>query len=124
METILTPPNIMFIIGLLSVLFSIFLYFKNPQDSLDKREALNQKENDAENRLLGYQVTADREATDRRFSEMMKRIDDAMALAQNHTHTVDTKVDTLTGVVNMMNIQFTKEFTRLGTIIEERFPKT
>jgi hypothetical protein len=50
-------------------------------------------------------------------------MDTALTLAQNHTHTVDIKVDALTTMVNGMNIEITKEMTRLGTIIQERFPK-
>jgi hypothetical protein len=54
---------------------------------------------------------------------MGTRMDAALALAQNHTHTVDVKVDTLIGSVNQMNLQLTNAITRLETTINERIPK-
>ncbi len=97
--------------------------FHDPQVNLDKQQDLDKQQSDSELKLLNLQVTNDRESTDRKFSEMGTRMDSALTLAQNHTHTVDVKVDSLTGVVNAMNIELTKGLTRLGTIIEERFPK-
>lgn len=123
METYLTPPNIMFALGIIGIIFTVYKMFRDPQVALDKQQDLDKQDADSQLKLLGFQVTNDREATDRRFSEMMARTDNALTLAQNHTHTIDVKVDALTGVVNSMNIEITKELTRLGTIIEERFPK-
>lgn len=119
METVLTPSNITFVLGLLAILFSVFLYFRTPQEALDKREALNQKETDGKASLLAQQMQWEKEATEKRFQELGLRITEAMTLAQNHIHTVDTKVDGLSkGMGSMSN-----EITRLATIIEERIPK-
>lgn len=124
MDTLLTPSNIVFSLGIIGMIFGIYKMFHDPQVALDKQQDLDKQESDSQQKILGFQLTADRAATDRRFSEMMQRMDTALTLAQNHTHTVDVKVDSLTGVVNAMNIEITKEMTRLGTIIEERFPKS
>ncbi len=123
MDTFLTPSNIVFGIGIIGTIFGIYKMFHDPQVNLDKQQDLDKQQSDSELKLLNLQVTNDRESTDRKFSEMGTRMDSALTLAQNHTHTVDVKVDSLTGVVNAMNIELTKGLTRLGTIIEERFPK-
>ena len=49
----------------------------------------------------------------------MTRMDTNTALAQNHIHTVDTKVDVLKGEVADLK----GAVIRLTTIIEERIPK-
>ncbi len=123
MDTIITPSNIVFGMGVIGTIFGVYKMFHDPQVALDKQLDLDKLASDGELKLLSLQVTNDRGATDRRFSEMIQRIDTALTLAQNHTHTVDVKVDGLTGIVNTMNLQMTTEITKLGTIIQERFPK-
>lgn len=127
----LSLSNITLIIGILSIIFSVFLYFKNPQIDIEKKQAINEErdkgkstivaqqavENKAQ--LLAQQVQWEKESSDKRFTEMGKRIDGAFTLAQNHIHTIDTKVDGLSSVINSLNI----EVTKLTTIIEERLPK-
>jgi len=119
METLFTPANITFSLGLLAILFSVYTYYRKPQEARDKREALNQKDTDSKASLLAQQLQWEKEATEKRFAEMGMRITETMTLAQNHIHTVDTKVDALSkGMSGMSN-----EITRLATIIEERIPK-
>lgn len=108
MEGLINPSNIVFVIGLLGTLFGVYHYFRNPQIDSDKRDAL------IEQRMKFYG-----ESTDRRFSDMQKQITDSQQLANNHIHTIDTKVDE----VNINLAAMGKEITRLGTIIEERIPK-
>ena len=50
---------------------------------------------------------------------MQQSIRDAFTLAQNHTHTVDTKVDKLIDAV----VKAELGIVRLATVIEERIPK-
>lgn len=108
MEGLINPSNIVFVIGLLGTLFGVYHYFRNPQIDSDKRDAL------IEQRMKFYG-----ESTDRRFSDMQKQITDSQQLANNHIHTIDTKVDE----VNKNLAAMGKEITRLATIIEERIPK-
>ena len=122
---------ITFALGIIGMIFGIYRYFKDPQIDIDKKQALNDErdknkatildqkavENKAE--LLAQQFSIERESNNRRFTELGERIDKSMTLAQNHIHTVDTKVDVLTKSVNEMS----NEITRLATIISERMPK-
>lgn len=131
MELILTPSNITFFIGLIATIFSIYLYFKKPQDKIELEQALTDKEVDSkasilaqkemENKatLLAQQVQWEKEANEKKFAEFGIRLDNSMTLAQNHLHTVDTKVDNLAVLVGVMD----KNLTKLATIIEERLPK-
>lgn len=104
----LTPGNVMFVVGLIGILFTVYNSFRNPQIDSDKKDA-----------LLAQQLQFMNESTERRFTEMAERLTQAMGLAQNHIHTVDTKVETLNTTVGAMGIQI----ATLGTIIEERIPK-
>ena len=108
METLLTPANITVILLLVSILFSIFLYFKNPQIASEKRDA-----------LFVQQMKFMSDSVDRRFSEMQESYKSLLSRSENHIHTVDTKVEMLNTAVGSMGNQI----TRLGTIIEERIPK-
>lgn len=104
----LTPSNILFVLGLLGVIFGIFRYFRDPQVKSEKTDA-----------LIEQRMKLKEEDTNRRFEELGKRIGDAMTLAQNHIHTVDTKVEMLGKDIGNMN----QQLVRLATIIEERVPK-
>lgn len=130
MELILTPANITFFIGILSVIFSVFLYFKKPQDKIELEQALTDKEvsskatvlaqKEMENKanILAQQVQWEKEANEKKFVEMGLKIDSTMTLAQNHIHSIDVKVDNLATVVGVMNNLLTKVIT----IIDERIP--
>ena len=110
------------IIALLSVLFNVFLYFKTPQDKLDKQLAVGDAEVDGKAKLIAQQLQWTIEASERRFKEMQESIKDAFAFASNHTHTVEENVKALTVQVTNMNLAMTKEITILATIIKERMP--
>jgi hypothetical protein len=60
-----------------------------------KASILAQKEMENKANLLAQQVEAEKCANEKRFAEFANRLDQAFALAQNHIHTVDTKVDGL-----------------------------
>lgn len=101
------------------MLFTVYNYFRNPQEALDKRQAVDQVGVDGKATMLAQQVQWEKESTIARFEEMTKMIGATTAMAQNHIHTVDTKVDSLIGVVNALS----NEVTKLATIIDERVPK-
>jgi len=131
MELLLTPSNITFFIGLVTLAFSVYLYFKNPQTKLEKEQALTeqaikstptiaqQKDTEKKAELIEQQVKSDRENNEKKFTEFAILLKDSLALAQNHIHTIDTKVDGL--AVRMNDLE--KGFVKLTTIIEERIPK-
>lgn len=108
METLLTPSNIMFSLGIIGILFSVYRYFKEPQIDGDKTTA-----------LLAQQVKAQNEAVAQRFKDMQDSFNGLLLQSNNHVHTLDTKVDNLTTTVSLMR----SDIVRLSTIIEERIPK-
>jgi len=120
----------------LAIIFGVFFFFRNPQIKLDRSLALADKELDSkatvlaqkelENKanVLAEQVKNKDVENERRFSELNKNTTDALAMAQNHIHTVDTKVDGLANTITQMNLSLTNELTKLGTIISERMPKS
>ncbi len=110
--TNLDLQTISYIIGFAGIVFGIYTYFRTPQEKLDKDAG-----------ILAQQVQWEKESNDKRFTDMGLRLESALTLAQNHTHTVDVKVDGLTSSVNAMNLQLTNAITRLETTINERIPK-
>lgn len=108
MESILTPANIMFVLGLLGVLFGIFRYFRDPQVEAEKTDA-----------LMKQQMEWQTSATEKRFQTMQESYNALLLQSNNHIHTVDTKVDKL----NEAMIEMGKHVVQLRTIIEERIPK-
>lgn len=122
----LDAQNVSYLLGLAGlggIVFSIYKQISTPQNALDKRQALLETEVNGDTKLIEEKVLWEKEATDRRFGEMSKHMSDSLALAQNHIHTVDTKVDTLSNAVNTMNLNLSSQIMKLGTIIEERIPK-
>jgi len=119
MDSILTPSNIMFVIGIVGVLFSVYTYFRNPQDILEKTLAVDRAKDDGTIAKLEQRAQWEKEANEKKFTELGTRINDSMTLAQNHIHTIDTKVD---GLVEQMGVMSNK-VTELTTIINERIPK-
>lgn len=108
MNELVTPQNITFTVGMISLLFVVYHYFKNPQIDIEKKDALMQQQ---------IKITA--EITDTKFKELQANFLQLLAQNQNHIHTLDTKVDALTERIASNN----KELVRLSTIIDERIPK-
>ena len=123
MSELLTPSNIVFALGILGTIFTVFNYFKNPQNELDKRTAVEREEVEGKASLLAQQLNWEKEANEKRFADMTKRLDDAFALAQNHIHTVDEKLTGYISTSNAWHLEVSNKLTELGTIISERIPK-
>ena len=123
MSQFLTTSNILAIISLLGMLFTVFLFFRIPQEKLDKQQSLTDKEVENKAVSLERQVQWEKEANERRFKDMNEVMTNATTLAQNHIHTIDTKVDSLTTLVNSMNLSMGLKIAELSTIIAERIPR-
>ena len=108
METLLIPSNIMFALGIFGVVFSIYRYFKDPQVSNEKKDA-----------LLRQEVQWTKEGNDIRFAELQNSFKDLLLQSNNHIHTVDVKVDKVVETTARLS----NEVTKLATIIEERIPR-
>jgi hypothetical protein len=108
MAALLTTTNIMFGLGIMGVIFTIFNYFRNPQITSDKNDA-----------ILAQQLEWSMQGTDRRFKDMQDSFKDLLLQSNNHIHTLDTKVEAMAGIIAAMGT----EFAKLSTIIDERIPK-
>lgn len=108
MDNLLTPSNIVFAVGLLGTIFTVYKSIYDPQAKSDKTDAL------IEQRMKFFI-----ESTEKRFKDMQDNFNQLLLQSNNHIRTVDTKVDKVHEIMGMMG----KEITRLGTIIEERIPK-
>ena len=131
-DTTITIPNIVFgIIGIGGAVFGVYSHFKKPQDDLEHKQIISEKnaegkasvsgqlEVESKAKLLAQQVEWEKIANEKKFTEFGLRLDGAMLLATNHIHTVDVKVDKLAECINGMG----NEITKLTTIIEERIPR-
>jgi len=119
MEILLTPSNIMFVLGVLGVIFAVFNYFKNPQIQIEKDLIKTKAQSDKEDNLNEVKYSYINESNNRRFNDIQKNFEALLLQSNNHIHTVDIKVETLS--LNIISME--KELTRLSTIIEERIPK-
>jgi hypothetical protein len=107
-----------------SIIFGVFFFFRNPQEKLEKRQAVNDErdKNKAERidfGILKTQFDMMCKINSDTFAKLETQIKDAFAIANNHTNETDSKVTGL--VVEVGNLR--NDVTRLGTIIEERIPK-
>lgn len=108
MNELLTPSNTLFVLALLTILFQVYKYFRDPQTANDKKDA-----------LLGQQLKSSSESVDMRFKTMQDNFSALLLQSNNHIHTVDTKVDVLVSTISQLG----KDVVKLSTIIEERMPR-
>lgn len=94
MESVLSPANVTFALGIIGLLFTAYNYLRNPQITADKTDA-----------LLVQQL-----------SILQK---DVANLRDNHVHTLDIRLDQTNDAISKLAL----EVTRLSTIIDERIPK-
>jgi ATP-dependent helicase YprA (DUF1998 family) len=118
-QEIMTTENIVFVVGMLGLVFAVYHFFRNPQISIDKKQAIDEERRQKKDELIELRMKIEREFNEQKFCDFGKRLEDSFLLASNHTHSVDIKVDKLIQAVNSMD----NELTRLQTIIEERIPK-
>jgi len=94
MESLITPTNILFVIGLLGTIFTIYNYFRDPQVKSEKMDAITAIQID------GLQK-------------------DVKAVMSNHLPHIDQRLNSLHESINTTN----QNVVRLATIIDERIPK-
>jgi hypothetical protein len=92
--TLLTPGNIMFMIGILGTLFTVYRSITAPQISSDKKSV----------------------RVDDRITAIEKTVQD---IKETHLKTVEQDIKSLTASVN----ELAKTVVRLATIIDERIPR-
>lgn len=95
--TQITVPDLTFILSILSIcgiIFSVYLYFRNPQIKTDLATS-----------KLGDDI-----------KDLQRQITD---VKETHLKSVENDIKTLTSAVN----ELSKTVVRLSTIIDERIPK-
>lgn len=112
------------IITLLGILFAVFFYFKNPQEKLEKKQAINEEKDKNKAERIDFTVLKSNfdlicSANNEKFNKLEIQIKEAFAIANNHTNETDSKVTGLVADVGSLR----NEITKLATIIEERIPK-
>lgn len=124
MDSLITPGNITFVIGILGVIFAIYNSYRKPQEDLETNQALTKKDVDnkatvlaqkeMENKasLLEQQVKLAYEANEKKFQEMGARIDGVMV-----------KVDNLVMTSSTWHLDISNKIVELTTIISERIPR-
>jgi hypothetical protein len=123
---ILDAQNLSYILGISGlggIIFTIYDHFKNPQESLEKRQEVSEEEIKGKDELLAQKIEWEKQLMDKRFVDMGERFTENTTITQNHMRIVDMKVETLTNVINTMNLHLNNQIVRLKTIIEERLPK-
>lgn len=120
-------------ISLMSGIFGLYNRFHKPQEDIEKKQAVQEalekkqekSEHDVEGKasLLAQQLQWKTEGDEKRFAEMKASLDCSNALAQNHIHTIDTKIEIIQKEMGEMKVNILGELVRLSTIIDERIPK-
>lgn len=110
--------------GILGMLYTFYVSVRKPQEELDKRQlmaakdidnratTLAQQEAEGKANLLAQQVTLQKEANEKKFTEIGLRL-----------NTIDSKVADLGVASNLWQLEIRTQLTRLATIIEERIPR-
>lgn len=113
--SLLTPSNIMFVLGIIGIIFTVYNSFRKPQIDSDKTDIALK----AQSTLLEQRFQWNQEGSDKRFKEIQDNFQSLLLQSANHIHTVDTKVEALSATV----AELSNNITRLTTIIEERVPR-
>lgn len=106
-------------ITFIGIIFMVYNNFHKPQEKLEKDQALDEQRLESKANILAQQVQWEKEANEKKFSEMGVNLKEVMTLTQNHIHTLDTKIDALKVIIEQMG----REIVKLNTIINERIPK-
>jgi len=98
----------MFVLGILGVIFGIYQYFRNPQIAEDKKAA-----------LLAQEVKTQTNSVDSRFEAMQENFKGLLLQSNNHIHTLEVKIDEINKIIGDVRVNV----ATLSTIIDERIPK-
>jgi len=108
MESLLSPKNVVFLLGIIGTIFGVYKYFRDPQVASQQEDA-----------LMNQQMKFFVESTEKRFTDIQNTINALQVQVNTHAHTTDSKFNNLSNSMGEMS----KQVVRLATIIEERIPK-
>jgi hypothetical protein len=95
-----------------TTVFSVFLYFRKPQEKSEVNDAVfNEK-------FLNLKLS-----TDEKFKEMVTGFNKSIELALNHSHTVEVKIDSHIKESQTKGELDARWQGRIETLLEERLPK-
>lgn len=131
---LLTPSNIVFLIGIIGTVFGVYNLFHKPQQDLEKKQIvfdkdisnkatiLAQKEMENKADLLSQQVKLTNETNEKKFTELGLRLDNSTKDTQKEIHDLDIKLEVFTSSQTVRNEEISKSLMKLFTILEERLP--
>jgi hypothetical protein len=131
----ITPEDVLAVVGILGTIGAIFLYFHKPQEDLDKRQLIADKELDSkatvlaqkemENKaaLLAQQVESEKILNEKKFTEMNTKIDTSILVLQKDIQIVDSKVNNLVSSNATFHLDMSNKMVELSTILRERLPQ-
>lgn len=103
-----TQSNILFVIGLGGIIFTLFKAFYDPQ-----------KKSETNDLLMDQKTKFLKEEYDKKFALIQADISTLTVQNKNHLHTLDVKLDTISSSVGDLR----NSVVKLETIVEERIPK-
>jgi len=131
----ITIEHIYALIALCSAIFSIFFYFRKPQEKLEvgqllsnkdmetKATVLAQKEMESKAMLLANQVEIEKSSNEKRFFEIGRRLEEVMMTSQKEALKIDIKLDNFIHTQTVRNEEYSNQFTKLFTLLDERLPR-
>jgi len=134
MFTSLNLNDVIGILGVMGIAFTVFLYFRTPQESLDRRQLVADKEletkatvlaaKEMENKaaLLAQQVDSEKILNEKKFTEINLRMDSSLSLLKSELLDVDRKVDNLITTTTAFHYAISNKMTEIATILSERLP--
>lgn len=135
MENAITPSNVVGLIGFIGIVFSVYHYFKKPQEKLESNQLVTEKElankatilaqQEVDNKatLLANQFQWEREANEKKFTEYGRKLDEVMMKSAKDVIKIDEKLESFIRNQNIRNEETSNHFTKLFTLLEERLPK-
>jgi hypothetical protein len=131
----ITLPNILSVGGILGFIFSVYHFFRKPQEKLEsgqllaekelanKATILAQREMEGKASLLASQVHWEKESNEKKFGEYGRKLDEVMMKNQKEVVKIDSKLESFIRTQNQRNEETSIHFTKLFTLLEERLPK-
>lgn len=111
------------VLSIFGAVFGIFNYFKKPQENIDIKQAQLESDFKGKYEILKEHLEWEKDMNNDRFGVLNENYNKLLRLNQNHTHTIDVKVDALKNEIALMRTEFSSKICTLSTIIEERIPK-
>lgn len=98
----------MFVLGLIGIGYTVFMSIFGPQ-----------KKSETNDLLLDQKASFLREEYAAKFKDIEGKFDELTRQNQNHLHTLESKLDSLTNLV----VSLSKDVVRIETIINIKLPK-